>query len=490
MRVRAWIIAVCALAAIAVSVWQLERDRAGLEIEALDVGAIPATVYRAGDTPRPVVVIAHGFAGSRQLMEPFALTLAQAGYAAVSFDFAGHGRNPVPMSGDVTRIDGTTRLLMDEVGAVTDAALAQPWADGRVALLGHSMASDIIVRQALEDARVEAVVAISMFSEAVTADAPVRLLILTGEWEGLLAEEALRALRLVDPGADYGETVGPPPRRAVLAPSVEHVGVLYSGTSLREARAWLGEGFGQSADGAVTLRGGWILLLLGGLAVLAWPLSRLAPVAPRQAAAIPRGVFWQASLLPALITPLLLWPVEFRVLPVLVADYLGLHMLVYGGLSLFILWRAGILRRDGRALIWGGVLALYGIAVFGGALDRYVSSFMPHAGRIAVIAVLCLGAIPYMLSDAILSAGGAAPIWRRLIVKLAFLGSLGIAVALDFEGLMFLLIILPVIVLFFSVFGLMGGWVGRRIGTPYPVGLGLGLVLAWSLGVTFPMFAG
>ena len=46
-------------------------------------------------------------------MQSFALTLAQAGYIVVSFDFMGHGRNPVPMSGDVTSIDGTTTLLMD-----------------------------------------------------------------------------------------------------------------------------------------------------------------------------------------------------------------------------------------------------------------------------------------------------------------------------------------------------------------------------------------
>ena len=103
-----------------------------------------------------------------QLMEAYALTLAQAGYVAVSFDFEGHGRNPTPMSGDITRVDGTTQLLKREIGRVTDAVLTLPSVDGRVALLGHSMASDIIVRRALDDPRIAATVAISMFSEAVT----------------------------------------------------------------------------------------------------------------------------------------------------------------------------------------------------------------------------------------------------------------------------------------------------------------------------------
>ena len=61
-----------------------------------------------------------------------------------------------------------------------------PYVDGRIALLGHSMASDIIVRQAIADERVAATVAISMFSEAVTSDKPRNLLIITGAWEGFL----------------------------------------------------------------------------------------------------------------------------------------------------------------------------------------------------------------------------------------------------------------------------------------------------------------
>ena len=143
---------VLALIGAALSVWRLEAGRAGLVITPLSVGTTPATVYRLpGDAPAPVVVIAHGFAGSRPLMDSIALTLARAGYIAVSYDLMGHGRNPVPMSGDVTRIDGTTTVLMDELARVSDAGLALPGADGRLALVGHSMASDIVVRQGVRD---------------------------------------------------------------------------------------------------------------------------------------------------------------------------------------------------------------------------------------------------------------------------------------------------------------------------------------------------
>ncbi|MCU0855034.1 MAG: lysophospholipase, partial [Rhodobacteraceae bacterium] len=98
---------VLALAAALLSVWQLERARSGLSVSSLPVGTTPATLYRIGEAPAPLVVVAHGFAGSTQLMQAFSLTLARAGYLVLAFDFEGHGRNPVPMSGDVTRIDGT-----------------------------------------------------------------------------------------------------------------------------------------------------------------------------------------------------------------------------------------------------------------------------------------------------------------------------------------------------------------------------------------------
>ncbi|WP_315776350.1 MULTISPECIES: hypothetical protein [unclassified Bradyrhizobium] len=44
------------------------------------------------------------------------------------------------------------------------------------------------------------------------------------------------------------------------------------------------------------------------------------------------------------------------------------------------------------------------------------------------------------------------------------------------------------IVLFLIVFGVIGGCVVRRTCSPLAEGLGLGLILAWSLGVSFPMF--
>jgi hypothetical protein len=499
-----WAVLGAAAAAILLSVWQLQAGRAGLVREALAVGTTPATVWRLpGAGPAPVAVIAHGFAGSEALMEGFAQTLARAGYIAVTFDFLGHGRNPVPMSGDVTAVDGTTRLLMDETAAVAEAALALPGADGRLALIGHSMASDIVVRQAIRDARAGAVVAVSMFSLAVTATEPRNLLVLTGAWEGALAEEALCALRLADPAAVPGRTLGDPSagtgRRAVLVPGVEHVGVLYSPVTLAETAAWLDAAFGR--DGAAGVvpprRGGWIVLLLLGILGAGWPLAALAR---RWRAANPPGrlaprQFAVAVALPALAAPVILWPLPTHFLPVLVADYLALHFGLQGALGLALLaWFGGLGGRGGAsvapAIGLGLGVAAFGIGGFGWAIDSYFTQFFPVGARVAVIAAVAAGALPYMLADAILTEGGRAPLWRVVALRGAALLSLGLAVALDFEALFFLILILPLILVFFLVFWTVGGWIGRATWRPAAGGLGLGLTLAWALGVTFPLFAG
>jgi hypothetical protein len=190
---------------------------------------------------------------------------------------------------------------------------------------------------------------------------------------------------------------------------------------------------------------------------------------------------------PALATPLLLAPFEARFLPVLVADYLALHLAVYGVIVLVLAAWARALPPL-RGWIWGLALAAYGLIAFGGILDRYVASFVPVAGRIPVMAAILPGAILAMLADATLLEAGRARLWRRWTARLLFLVSLGIAVALDFERLFFLLIILPVILLFYLSFGVMGGWAGRRTGSVAAMGLGLGIILGWALGVTFPLF--
>ena len=479
------VIGVLSLGIIALSAFMLERERAGLTITDLAVGTTPVTLYQQPGSDGPLLVVAHGFAGSRQLMQAYSLTLAQSGYLVLAFDFEGHGRNPVPMSGDVDAIEGTTQRLVDQTLQVLAAGRDLPEvgsdAGPGVALLGHSMATDIIARAAFADGAVDAGVGISMCSQAVTADQPARLLVITGQWEGMLRTAALQMARLVDPAAVEGATVtaGDVTRRVVVAPGVEHVGVLYSATGLREARAWLDASFKRESAGPVVTPGLWILLLLAGIVVLFRPLAGLLPVGVASPE-VPVRRFWAAVLVPALVVPLVAVLVYRPFLPVLVADYLMIHLALYGAVQLAIL-RVWPLPR----VVWVAALALvvWGLAVFGFAIDRYAASFVPTVQRMGIIAALGLGTVPFMLADSMVAVGG----WRRLVARLMFMASLTAAAFMDLERLLFVLIILPVIVLSFLVLGPLGAWVARKSGAG-AAGLGLGIILAWALGVSFPLF--
>ena len=65
----------------------LERDRSELLITKLTFGTTPIVLYELTNSVGPAVIVAHGFAGSIQLMQACSSTLARAGYRVVAFDF-------------------------------------------------------------------------------------------------------------------------------------------------------------------------------------------------------------------------------------------------------------------------------------------------------------------------------------------------------------------------------------------------------------------
>lgn len=471
-----------AVTIIVLSITFLEFARHDVIVTRFDVGQTPVARYALVDADGPVVVVAHGFAGSQQMMQGYALPLARAGYHVFVFDFLGHGRNPVPMSGDVTSVDGTTRLLVEQTAQVMDAVAPQ---GGKIALLGHSMATDILVRTAESRSDVGPIVLISAFSQVISEVAPDDLLLVTGAWESGLRSAALDSLRMVDPTASEGDIVdnGIISRRAVVARFSEHVSVLHSRDGRRAALDWLDRVYDRTSDITILPTGWAIIGLLAGLVIIFRPIARFIPLRDFDRLRLNRGQTAIILLVPATLAPLCaLLPLP-DVLPVLVADYLMLHLLVFGVLQLALLrvWRVTV-----GPLKWVafGVLLL-ACAIFGFALDRYAANFWPTAGRAGIIAAMLIGALPFMVADAVLTTGQS--VLGRLATRASFLVSLGIAVAFDFERLFFLLLIAPVMILFYIVFGTMGRVTALRAG-PIASGLALGVVLAWALGVSFPMF--
>ncbi len=499
-----------ALICIGVGVWRLESATAGLTITHAYVGETPVTVFRAENAgPSPVVVIAHGFAGSQQLMQPFATTLARNGFIAVTYDNLGHGRNPEPLRGDVTKIEeGPTPRLVAQFGRVADFAKSLPGADGRIAVLAHSMTTDIVIRYAQAHPEVAATVAVSMFSPVVTPTSPRNLGVIVGNNEpGKLKDEGARVVRMVSggeavPGVIYGSFADGTARRVTYSPGVEHLGVLFSPESMAQARDWLDRAFGmQSAAGGYTdARGPYLGLLFFGLTLLAWPLASLLPRVsePPEGA----GLGWRSllpiAIAPAILTPLILWKMPTNFLQTVVADYITLHFGLYGLLTFAAVWigtrgdlsSAFKVRTNYLALAAAAALiAAYSILAFGLALNSYALSFFPIPERIPLFFAVVCGTMSFFVADEWLTRGQGAAWGGYAITKVLFLVSLALAVWLNPNKLFFLIFIIPIVLTFFIIYGLFSNWAYRRTGNPLAGGAANALAFAWAIAVTFPMLA-
>jgi hypothetical protein len=535
----------------------LESASAGLEVARSSVDEIPVTVFRpaapsaatpaatlAAPTGLPVVVIAHGFAGSQQLMQAFATTLARNGIIAITFDFPGHGRHPRPLPGSLQEHDALLGSLLGALDRVVAYARVLPGADGRIALLGHSMASDLVVRQAEADPAIVATVGVSLVYGGASMIAPRNLLSIYGSIEpdgvqsfgrrlvagadAVVGEAATdEAAAAVVPGRTYGRFDDGSARRFVLAAGAEHIGVLYHATSQRESLDWLVQAFAagtpSAPDGSafIDARGTAIAGLLAGLVMLAWPLSLLLrrlsgarehdwprPGSARHRPSIgTRSMFRDSadrlagrdwlwvSVGPALATPLLLRLVPSHFLPILLGDYLLLHFALYG-----VLTAAGAawLVRRGRlelpppgqpsfaALAATLAVVAWSTLAIGIPVDRYVFNLWPAEGRGVLIVALLAGTLAWAMADEWLSRHPQAPRFAYPMTKALFIASLVLAVLLDLSRLFFLIIIIPAILVMFVTYGLLSRWSFRATGSPWPAALATACAFAWGIAVTFP----
>ena len=98
-----------------------------------------------------------------------------------------------------------------------------------------------------------------------------------------------------------------------------------------------------------------------------------------------------------------------------------------------------------------------------------------------------VGTSLYFLTDEWLTRGAGAARGGYAFSKACFLASLLGAVALNPTKLFFLIIIVPVILVLFVVYGLVNRWIYRRVNDPRAAALGAAAALAWAIAVTFPI---
>ena len=290
-----WVHGVCGVIALVLALPALFGLRStAVATEHVQIDGVPITVMRpAADGDRPVVVIAHGFAGSAVIMGALAEQIAQAGAIAVTFDFVGHGANPIAMPGGGGMSDQGRAALQADLDTVLRWIAVQPGVDAeQLALVGHSMGAGAVVRYAIEHpTTARSVVAISLPSALEipvgTPAVPPNLLLLVGSAEPeSFRGAALAGLHAGYPDGQleqvYGSATSGTLRSAQVIAGSEHVGIVFAPTTATAAIQWLSDTL-VIAGGASTLQLPgpalntllWLtMLLVAGLFAMV-PIARL-----------------------------------------------------------------------------------------------------------------------------------------------------------------------------------------------------------------------
>lgn len=489
------------------------------------IDGVPIEVFApddaAGGQPaRAGVVVVHGFSGNRQLMYGFGFALARSGYAAALLDFAGHGASldRLPGEFDEARYQKLAANL-----ATAIAHLQRDWdiPRERIAILGHSMGASVVTRYAVEHPDTPATVALSLGEFGgrlpAQADRPRNLLILVGaaEFAGFLNGSA-NGLRAAYPdgqaGQTYGDFIAGTARRLVLVPGVEHITILFSNATYREAAGWLDAAFDMppSPIPAGDSRMPWVLMVCLAAAIGFYPLARL--VLPARPLPVPSGADRPLPARTALLivlaanalTPIVMTLVPYRWMPLNVGNYAGAFFLVVGvGIWAGIALRAVAIRKRGaqavrpplsiqrpplRLILAAVALTAYALLTFGLTAHLTWTSFALAGERIWMALVLFVFMLVYFWADEtlIFQTSTRARLGLYALSKLALLVSL-VAAILMFGGPFFLLILLPVMLILFVWHGLYAHFLRRLIGQPWVAAALNAAVFAWMIAATFPV---
>jgi pimeloyl-ACP methyl ester carboxylesterase len=476
---------------VTLAVWQILAAARGLVVTSVRSTDPPLTIVRPAAAlaeERPLVLVAHGFAGSTVIMRGFALTLAHAGYDVVLWDAAGHGMNAQPSyaggSGSAT------------AAAVLREALALGVGDARrVAILGHSMGTGAALAFGQDHPATAATIAVSPVGTRVTPQSPRNLLLMAGSLEGTFVRNAQE--RLAEAGGAGGDAGAGTARQLVVVPGVEHISILFSPAAHATARAWLDSTFGPQ-PGAVAYTDRRVLWYgLGVVGAVLWSAALSGLIAsllredpPEPAATLP---LWRrlAALTGGMLgASLLLWAAS-RLLGFGLRSLLGLamggYMIVWfavaGLLSLALLGRRPA--RPGPVALIGGLLGFAALWLGVGLLGQPVwLPWLLIPLRLALWPLGVLLLLPWFLAAgrALFGAGRVGRLGWWLALSVLLLGGCFLAVRLSPE-LGFLLLIAP---LFPIILGLHMLIAGPYKGS-WAYALSGALFTSWLLLAVFPL---
>ena len=519
-----WVLGLIALLLTVPATLAIARVDSGLSRSTETVSGVPVTTLVAdAAVQHPVVVVAHGFAGSAQLMDDLGVAIANAGYAVVLLDFRGHGRNgaPLPPTGTAP----ADAALDQDLTSVIDWAVAQPWAEpGHLALVGHSMGAGAVVRDAVRDAsgdkRVVATVALSLPSAdgvpVGSAQVPRDLLLLVGGNEGrAFTDAALTALRAAYPDGVFGPGYGSPAegsaRSAQQVPGSDHVTIVFSRDAAQATVDWLDETVGAPSSGHIVGGGriGWLLVLTVGAAIGFVPLARLAFGGPIAAPPVRRsraGLAWPvvtlvavgASVAASLLTAAL--PGVAARVPFAVGGHVMLWFVIAGLGSFGIVVLARRLRLGApavgeveavapagafpwRDLIATFVMTAYAVVALGLVAQHTWTAFVFVGDRERWLLLVELAFLVWFWADDRIVG---ARWWLAVLTRVIAVGTLMASVAV-LGAPSFLTLLVPLMAVVLGLLLVYGQTVTRRSSLVWSAPMVQAIPLAYLVATTFPL---
>lgn len=479
------------LAMLSTSVWQIIRIQQAVSVEQAHIGSIPLTIFRPHQTPaKHVAVLAHGFAGSQQMLYPLATTLAHHNWTVITFDFNGHGQNS-----DVFSTNGGQFRNTQNLEATLDAVIQyarQTTGIQSVALVGHSMGSAVVVNYATTHPNIIATVGLSLISDQTTPTTPPNLLILTGDLEfANIKSASQRALlngtnQQAVANTTYGDPIQGTGRRLEWVPSVEHISILYTSAMHSSVTRWLQASVGASDQIIYTDRRMlWIGLSYGaGLGLLILLLGWLPRVADaRQASGGWR--MWLVQLLPAIATPLVLAIMPVNWVPILVGGYVTMFFAIYGVFQFLAARGFGVIRSPveyfrAEQIGLGVAIGVWILVLLGGIAHISYLNFLPTTARLLWIAVFIGMMFIFFMADVSVNRGA----WGTVAARILFIAALFAGTLLRSDA-GFVLLILPLFVIFFGVMALTALAVRGRVAV-VTLAIASALVFGWMLGIALP----
>jgi pimeloyl-ACP methyl ester carboxylesterase len=493
-------------------------------------GAIPVPVLEmrpaSGETSL-VVVVAHGFSGSKELMASFGVELARAGVTTYLFDFPGHGESPVVLAGG-NFTDQDAQENITTVGEVVDyvrqhnSATTHP----NIILLGHSMGSaavgDYSMQHATDSDIISTVLVSPVGMENPTRTQPKNLLLLVGKND--LPFALTNSMRMYQLGcgltptntstayAHSAECGFPDPgqangRRVMVLDGLNHITILTASSTFQELLAWLHRAAPQQVSTEhmqFNTRLNWLLLAVAGALLAMFPLCSLAvdlfgiDGTPR----VYRGLdvlFFDLCLLVGIAVAIAIHYVwrPFAFVHVLLADYVSGYFFITALVTavLIFLVRRRIplptLRHALRQLVVGILLAGFLYFTIGQISTFAWQRFTLNGLRFWRFVILFVLVLPIFLLDEGISRGyQERGLWRAMLASLAFKGLLvaGLVASIAIiPGLGFLSIVLSILVLLFVLLVLFCTQLYLSGRAALAAAVLSALLIAWSMASSFPI---